>query len=155
MPVLENARQDGRLFLSAINDITDNALDFSKAESRPGGIYNAVPYGEQLLISGPTGSEVWSNAGNATGSPFSRTAVIPKGLASTFAIAGFEEGFSTVVFVGDDNAVYRMDGGYAPVRISTQDLDALIQKVSDKTQLDVTVGVSPGHMWATVTGPTF
>jgi hypothetical protein len=147
--------RDGRFFFSGINDTTVSALDFGKAESRPGGILNAVPYGEQLLLNGPSGMEVWSNAGNATGSPFSRTAVIPKGLASTFAIAGFEEGFSTIVFVGDDNAVYRMDGGYAPTRISNTDLETLIEAVADKTTIDVMVGVSSGHMWATVTGPTF
>lgn len=147
--------RDGRYFVSGINDTTVSALDFGKAEGRPGGIFNAVPYGEQLLLCGPSSMEVWSNVGNATGSPFSRTTVIPKGLASTFAIAGFEEGFSTIVFVGDDNAVYRMDGGYAPTRISNQDLDALIESVADKTSIDVTVGVTSGHMWATVTGPTF
>ena len=147
--------RDGRFFFSGINDTTVSALDFGKAESRPGGILNAVPYGEQLLLTGPSGMEVWSNAGNATGSPFSRTTTISKGLASTFAIAGFEEGFSTIVFVGDDNAVYRMDGGYVPTRISNPDLETLIEGVTDKTLLDVMVGVSSGHMWATVTGPTF
>lgn len=147
--------RDGRYFVSGINDTTVSALDFGKAESRPGGIFNAVPYGEQLLLCGPSSMEVWSNAGNATGTPFTRTTVIPKGVASTFAIAGFEEGFSTIVLVADDNAVYRMDGGYAPARISNQDLEALIEGVTDKTLIDVTVGVSSGHMWATVTGPTF
>jgi len=147
--------RDGRFFFSAINDTTVSALDFGKAESRPGGILHAVPYGEQLLFPGPSSIEVWSNAGNATGSPFSRTAVIPKGLASTTAISGFQEGFSTVVFVGDDNAVYRLDGGYSPARISSPELDKLIERVTDKTLLDVSVGVTSGHMWATVTGPDF
>lgn len=147
--------RDGRFFFSAINDTTVSALDFGKAESRPGGILHAIPYGEQLLFPGPSVTEVWSNAGNATGSPFSRTAVIPKGLASTTAISGFQEGYSTVVFVGDDNAVYRLDGGYAPARISGPELETLIENVADKTLIDVSVGVTSGHMWATVTGPNF
>jgi len=147
--------RDGRFFFSGLNDTTVNALDFGKAESRPGGLFNAVTYGEQLLLGGPATIEVWSNAGNATGSPFSRTTVIQKGLASTFAIAGFEEGFSTIVFVGDDNAVYRLDGGYQPTRISNDDLDQLIAETADKTQLDVNVCVTLGRMWATVTGPKF
>lgn len=149
------AIRDGRFFFSAINDTTVSALDFGKAESRSGGLYHAVPYGEQLLLPGPSSIEVWSNAGNATGSPFSRSAVIPKGVASTTAISGFQDGFSTIVFVGDDNAVYRLDGGYAPQRISATELDTLIERVTDKTQLDVSVGVTSGHMWATVTGPDF
>jgi len=145
----------GEFFFSGINDTTVSALDFGAVTKKPDGLLNAVPYAGQLLLCGPSGMEVWSNTGNATGSPYSFTAIIEKGLASTYAIAGFEQGFSTIVFVGDDNAVYRLDGGYSPTRISNQDLEALIEGVSDKTLIDVTVGVSSGHMWATVTGPTF
>ncbi|WJR67235.1 packaged DNA stabilization protein [Neorhizobium sp. CSC1952] len=149
------AIRDGRVFFSAINDTTVSALDFGKAENRPGGIYGAYPYGELLLLCGPSSIEVWQNAGNATGSPFSRAAVIPRGIASTFAIAGFEDGFSSIVFVGDDNGVYLLSGGYTPTKISTPDLDRLIEKVTDKTTLDVTVSVTSGHNWVAVTGPGF
>lgn len=149
------AIRDGRFFVSAINDKTVSALDFGKAESHPGGIYRAVAFGELLYLCGPTAIEVWQNAGNATGSPFSRAAVIPRGIAGTFAIAGNEYGFSALVFVGDDNAVYRLDGGYQPTKISTPDLDRLIAATTDKTTLDVTVAVTEGHQWATVSGPNF
>lgn len=149
------AIRDGRVFFSGINDITINPLDFGKAENRPGGILGAFPYGEMLLLCGPSSIEVWQNAGNATGSPFSRAAVIPRGIAGTFAIAGFEDGFATVAFVGDDNAVYLLTGGYTPTRISSPDLDRLIEAVADKSTIDVTVGITAGHNWIAVTGPTF
>lgn len=149
------AIRDGRVFFSGLNDTTISALDFGKAENRPGGIYGAYPYGELLLLCGPSFIEVWQNAGNATGSPFSRAAVIPRGIASTFAIAGFEDGFSTIAFVGDDNGVYVLTGGYSPTKVSTPDLDRLIEAVSDKATLDVTVGVTSGHNWISVSGPTF
>jgi hypothetical protein len=149
------AIRHGEFFFSGINDTTVSALDFGAVTKRPDGLLNAIPYAGQLLLCGPSGMEVWSNTGNATGSPYSFTAIIEKGLASTFAIAGHEQGFSTIVFVGDDNAVYRLDGGYSPTRISNQDLESLIEGVSDKDLIDVTVSVSSGHMWATVTGPTF
>lgn len=147
--------RDGRFFVSGINDTTVNALDFGKAESHPGGIYRAVCFGELLYLCGPSSIEVWQNAGNATGSPFSRSSVINRGVAGTYAIAGNEYGFPALIFVGDDNAVYRLDGGYQINRISTPDLDRLIEKVADKTKIDVTVGITEGHYWATVTGPTF
>jgi hypothetical protein len=149
------AIRDGRVFFSGINDTTVSALDFGKAENRPGGILGAYPYGEMLLLCGPSSIEVWQNSGNATGSPFSRAAVIPRGIASTFAIAGFEDGFSSIVFVGDDNGVYLLGGGYSPTKISTPDLDRLIEQVADKTTLDVTVSVTSGHNWVAVTGPEF
>ncbi len=147
--------RDGRYFVSALNDTAVDALDFGKAESHPGGLLNAFGFGEQLVLFGPSGMEFWQNAGNATGTPFSRAAVFSKGLADTYAIAGNEDGFSSLIFVADDNGVYRLDGGYQPTKISTPDLDRLIEKVSDKSTIDVTVAVTSGHMWATVTGPTF
>ena len=149
------AIRDGRYFVSGLNDTTVSALDFGKAESHPGGLLNALGFGEQLVLFGPSGMEFWQNAGNATGTPFSRAAVFSKGLADTFAVAGNEDGFSSLIFVADDNGVYRLDGGYQPTKISTPDLDRLIEAVADKTTIDVTVAVTSGHMWATVTGPTF
>lgn len=148
--------RDGRFFFSGINATTISALDFGKAESRSGGILNAVPYGEMLLVCGPTFLEFWQNAGNATGSPFSRASTFPGvGIASTFAIGGFDDGFSNIVFVGSDDGVYILNGGYSPSKISPPNLDRLIAKVSDKTLLDVTVSVTPGHHWAAVSGPGF
>jgi hypothetical protein len=149
------AIRDGRFFVSGINATTVSALDFGKAESHPDGIYRAIAFGELLYLCGPKAIEAWQNAGNATGSPFSRAAVIPVGLASTFAIAGNEYGFSALIFVGNDNGVHRLDGGYQPTKISSPDLDRLIEAVEDKTLLDVTVFTVSGHMWAVVSGPDF
>lgn len=149
------AIRDGRFFVSGINDTTVSALDFGKAESHPGGIYRAVAFGELLYLCGPNAIEAWQNAGNATGSPFSRASVIPRGVVGTFAIAGNEYGFSALIFVSDDNGVYRLDGGYQPTKISTPDLDRLIAAVSDKSTIDVTVAVTQAHQWATVSGPGF
>lgn len=149
------AIRDGRFFTSGINDITVDALDFGKAESHSGGLLNAVAFGEQLMLMGPSSIEFWQNAGNATGTPFSRTSVVARGLASTFAVAGTEYGFSSLIFIGDDNGVYRLDGGYQPTKISNADLDRLISAVADKTLLDVTVAVTEAHAWATVSGPNF
>lgn len=149
------AIRDGRYFVSGLNTTTVSALDFAKAESHPGGIYRAVAFGELLYLCGPQAIEVWQNTGNATGSPFSRAAVIPRGIVGPFAFAGNEYGFSALVFVGDDNGVYRLDGGYQPQKISSPDLDRLIAKVDDKSTIDVTVAITEGHQWATVTGPNF
>lgn len=149
------AIRDGRFFVSGINDVTVNALDFAKAESRPGGLYRAIGFAEQLVLLGPNVLEFWQNTGNATGSPFSRASTFPLGLASPFAVAGNEFGFPSLVFVASDNGVYRLDGGYSPRKISPPDLDRLIAAVVDKETIDVTVSVTPGHIWATVTGPAF
>lgn len=149
------AIRDGRYFVSGLNATTVSSLDFGTATSVKGGLYTAKGFGEQLLLMGPSGIEIWQNAGNATGTPFSRVSVIPRGLASTYAVAGNEEGFQTLIFVGDDNAVYMLNGGYTPQRVSSPDLERLIQAVSDKNDIDVTVAASSGHMWAFVTGPTW
>lgn len=148
--------RDGRMFASAINDTTVNALDFAKAESHPGGLLRGVAFGEQYLVFGPSGGEVWQNTGNPTGFPFSRVSVISTGLASAQAITGFEDGFaSTVIFVGNDNCVYSLSGGYVPTPISTPDVERSIEATADKSAIDAMVFVIAGHMFVAINGPGF
>jgi hypothetical protein len=70
---------DGRVFASAINDVTFNALDFATAESSPDGLVRAVSFGRDLLLMGTATTEFWGNTGNPTGFPFSRGRSFPLG----------------------------------------------------------------------------
>jgi hypothetical protein len=151
--------RDGRVYASGLNDTTFSALDFAKAESRSGGTLRGIPFGQQLLLCGPNAIEVWANRGNPEGFPFSRSAVIPRGLAAPFAIAGHEDGFATaLLWVGDDSRVYRLDGGYTPVPVSEPDLNGQLDLVKERGQLDqlrAQVYVTRGHAHWSITGPGF
>lgn len=136
---------DGRMFASGLNATTINGLDYTTCQSRAGGLLRAVPFGRQLFACGPTFIEVYSNTAEATGFPFSRAAVVDRGLAGSRAIAGFEDGFTkALVWVADDNSVCTLDG-YTPVKVSTPDLERLIAAVADKSTLEASVYIVDGR----------
>lgn len=135
---------DGRVFASDINDTNFNELNFTTAEAATDGLVRVVSFGRDLLMMGTTTTEFWGNAGNATGFPFSRGPVIPVGLLSKHAAAGFEPGFpAALVWVGSDCAVYRLDG-YQHQRISTPHIERIVE-TADPASLFASVYVSAGR----------
>lgn len=144
---------DGRVFASAINDITFNSLDYATAESSPDGLVRAVSFGRDLLLMGTATTEFWGNTGNATGFPFSRGPVIPVGLKAPHAVAGFEVGFpDPIMWVANDNTVRRLNG-YTPEIVSTAALERLIEIAG--TDLEASVYNAAGRSWWVLSGPTW
>lgn len=137
---------DGRCFASGINATTINSNDFITCEAKSDGLYRPVAWSGQLFLCGPGSIEVWSGDQiNATGFPFNRVTVVPRGIAGPQAIAGFEDGFGkALLFVGDDNSVHQLQG-YQPEKVSPPDLDRLIEAVTDKLTLQASVYIAGGH----------
>lgn len=139
------ATADGRAFSSGLNDITVAGTDFATAEASPDGLVRAVAYGRDLLLMGDNSTEFWADVGNPTGFPFSRGPVIPLGLFGIRSVAGMDRGFtSDLCFVSNDRRVYRLTG-YTPTPISTPEIEALLQAITDPTQLDASVYSISGH----------
>lgn len=146
---------DGRCFASEINGTGISSNDYIRAEAKPDGLRRGLAFDRELYLCGPSTIEVWSNTGNATGFPFSRTTVIWRGLAGRKAIAGFEDGFATaLLWVSDDNAVHQL-AGYGTQKVSPPELDRLIEATADKDQLEASVYVVGGHPCWRITGPNF
>lgn len=140
---------DGRCFATAINDVTVNALTFATAEFKSDAGLRCIPWNDQLLLWGTESIEFWSDTANdPPGFPFSKSTAIPRGLAGSNAIAGYEDGFGhALIFVGNDNAVYQLTG-YQPQKISPPDLDRLIAAVDDPETIEASVYVFDGRpMW--------
>jgi hypothetical protein len=141
---------DGRCFASGLNALTINANDNTTAEAKPDGLYRGIPWNGQLWLCGPGSIEVWGGQPpNDTGFPFNRIAVIQRGLIGQSAIAGYEDGFGkALLWVGDDNAVHKATG-YVPEKVSSPDLDRLIEDVADKGTLEASAYISGGHaIWS-------
>lgn len=144
----------GRAYASGLNSTSIDALSFGSADAKADGLTRAIPFGSQLLLLGPTSTEVWGDTG-ASPFPFARSAVIPRGLAGPYCIAGHEDGFGkALMWVGDDNRVHRLNG-YSTDPVSPPDLDALIEAVTDKTTLHASVYISRGHAFWQLTSPTW
>lgn len=145
---------DGRAFATDLNSTAVNALSFGKAEAKPDGLVRVVSWGGRLLFFGNQSTEVWTDAGT-TPFPFARSTVIPRGLAGPYCVSGYEDGFSRgPIWVGDDSCVYRLDG-YTPVKVSTPDVEGLIEAVSDKTTLEMTCYISRGHAFVEISCPAW
>lgn len=145
----------GQSFATAINDITIDALDFATAEAAPDGLVRVLSTENDLLMAGADTIEFWSDAGNATGFPFSRGPVIPVGLFGIRAIAGQDYGFtSDICFVGNDRRIYRLTG-YTATPISRPSDEAMLQVITDPDALEASVYSVNGHSCWVLTSPTW
>lgn len=138
----------GQLWATDLNDVTVNPLSFTQCQANPDGGTRIVVYGRQAYVFGDASCEIYSNVGTSP-FPLTRSEVVPVGLISQFAIAGFESGWDgPLIFVAADGTVRKMDG-YTPTRISTKDVERAIQSVVSKDTLTASVHVVAGHpIWS-------
>ncbi|TXH33747.1 MAG: hypothetical protein E6Q98_20855 [Rhodospirillaceae bacterium] len=140
---------NGRAFATDLNSTSVNALSFGTAESKPDGLTRGVPWGGRLYLAGPQTIEIWVDQGLSP-FPFTRADVIPIGIAGPYCITGFEDNFTKgLAIVGGDNGVHLIDSN-VPVKVSTPDLDALIEAVSDKTDIEMGSYISRGNAFIQV-----
>lgn len=123
---------DNRIFAAGPNSTTVNANTYTTMQSRAtGNLLRGVPYKGLLLAFASKFCEIYNNTSNAFPAfPYSRLAVIDRGLFGRNAIAGWEDGVGALHWVGDDRGVYRLNGS-EPEKVSPPDLDRLIQAVAD------------------------
>ncbi len=143
---------DAKVISSDSNSLNINALNNASAESKPDMLYCPVPLGNgQLLLCGSASCEVWGGVNDA-GFIFSYIATINRGIVGPYAIAGAEDGFGKGLFaVTDDFTVSRLDG-YQWVTISSPDVDDAIAAETNKSSIVVSVYVSRGRGFVTVSG---
>lgn len=136
---------DGRCFASDLNDTNVNANNYVTAETQPDGLLRGVPFRRDLMLMGTSSTEFWTNAGNATGFPFSLGPVIPYGLWGQYAVAGFELDFTgPLIWVANDGKVYQLNG-YSPTLISTPHIDRMIEAITNRNELRASVYIAAGH----------
>jgi hypothetical protein len=118
---------------SGLNDITFSALNFATSEGNPDNINAVISNSRDLWVFNDYTVEVFFNAGNPTGSPFSRMqgAFIEHGCAAKFSVAKMN---NTVYWIGrdaDGQGVVYAAKGYQPQKISTSAVDFAIQGYGD------------------------
>jgi hypothetical protein len=144
----------GKVQSSGINSTSINPLDAAQVNSSSTTLLRGVYFSQTLFLFTQDKIEAWTNTANPTGFPFSRSAVIPRGLINANAVAGQENEFaSTLIFVGADHIVYQLNG-YSPIRISTNDIERRITE-ADETSLRACVYMSDGHAFWQLTSNLF
>lgn len=144
------AIDDGRWFISAIDDSTVSPLDFASAEANPDGLIRVTVVNRDLLLMGPKTIEAWRNVGTSP-FPFQRVTVIQRGLLSAPSVANFEE---SLVFVASDGTVRRLDG-YATTRISDHAIERAIADEPDKASISGEAWQKDGHSFYACSGTNF
>lgn len=120
----------GQCYASGLNALTQNALTFITCNAKADvTLLRGIAFSGVLLLFTTGSCEVWQDAANAAPAfPYARLAVLEFGLVQSAAIAGWETGFSELMWVAQDFGVYWMTAGsLAPIKISPSDLDRLIQ----------------------------
>lgn len=118
-------KDSGEFFYSAVQNPTEfDSLDFATAEGAPDNNVGLIVDKREILIAGTETIEVWQN----TGAPFSRVggAFIQRGVKARGSLKKLD---NSVFFLGDDLAVYRLNG-YTPVEISTDVISGLIERAA-------------------------
>lgn len=124
---------DGRIFASELNSTAINALSFATAEAKSDGLKRGIVYAGTYFAMGTETIEPWKNVG-ASPFPLARmTSVLPVGLLTTMAVAGFELGWDREPhFVAHDGTVRALRGFDTP-KVSTADVDAFIARSTVST----------------------
>lgn len=124
-------------FFISLNGTTWNALDFASAESSPDGLVRVfVDHGEVCLF-GDSTTEFWGNIG-AQSFPFApvKGSTVEIGLAARWSLCKFDSGLVGLMKTIQGQVVVNQFAGYNPRKISSPDVDYLINNyatVSDAT----------------------
>lgn len=121
---------NAEMYASGINALTFNALTFQVLTAKSDVIGQRVIAFSGLLFGFTTGHlEVYQDTAQAFPAfPYSRLVVLPYGLLQENAIAGWETGFDTLLWVAQDFGVWMLPyGSLSPTKVSPPDLDRLIK----------------------------
>ena len=149
---------DNRIFAAGPNSTAVNALTFITVQSRAtGNLLRVVPYQGLLFAFAQNFAEVWADTANPfPGFPYSRYAVIDRGLFGRDAIAGWEDGFGQLLWAADDFGVYMLNG-VSPVKVSSPDVDRAIQAVgiANADTLQASCYIESGKSFWALSSPTW
>lgn len=117
---------DGRLFASELNSTAVNALSFTTAEARADGLRRIVVQGNIAYAMGGSTIEPYLNVGTSP-FPLQRSpSVLPTGLLTTMAVAGYEEAWNRPVYYVASDFTVRSLSGYSDSVVSTPDVQRFI-----------------------------
>lgn len=152
---------DNRVFAAGPNTTVLNANTFTTIQSRPtGNLLRGVPYQGLMFFFATEFCEIWSDQANPFPAfPYSRYAVIDCGLFGRNAIAGWEDGFGNLQWVGpgpNGLGVYQLNGA-SPQKVSPNDLDRLIQAIApaNADTLEAYVYSNEGKNFWVLSSPTW
>lgn len=151
-----NQPNSQRFYISAINDgLTWDALDFASAESNPDNIVAVASDNSNLYLFGAVSTEFWTNTG-AADFPFARISggATEWGCAAVNSIVKYDNSLAFLAKNRMGQVIVARMNGYLPQRISTPELEYIINNystVADATSFAYMLG---GHPMLQISFPT-
>ncbi len=147
----------GRFRYRLVNTATFNADDFATAEAESDFLVAVRKAGNELALLGSTSTEWWYPTGlSSPGDAFARTstAAASIGCLSRDSALVFDSGLTWVGRDGEAGGagVYRAEG-YTPRKISTPEIDNLIEQAATPSALSAISVQSRGHLFYFLTNP--
>lgn len=150
---------DGRVFASALNALTQNALTFTTLQAKSDvTLLRGIPFSGLMLFFTTGSCEVQQDAANpAPAYPYARITILETSLVQSAAIAGWENGFGELLYVASDYGVYWITAGsLSPIKVSPPDLDRLIEaQVKAGNQLEAGTQVYGGRKFWDISSPAW
>ena len=144
-----NKPNSGKFYISAINDgINWDALDFATAESEPDNLIRVISNHGELILFGNTTTEFWGNTG-ALDFPYARVTTNEWGVAAVDSVAEFDNSFVYLAKNKMGEVIVARMAGYQPEKISSLELDYIINKytsVSDAIGYSYMLGGHPMYV---------
>lgn len=149
----------GECYATPINGLALNALTRITVQAKADvELLRGIAFSGVLLLFTTGSCEVWQDVANpAPNFPYGRLAVLEFGLIQPAAIAGFETGFSELLWVAQNYGVHWLTpGSLAPVKVSPPDLDRLIEaQVRAGNTLTAGVYIFSGKKFWTLSSPAW
>jgi hypothetical protein len=144
--------EDGRVTFSSQGDTSTVGLDFFTAEQSPDrGVELKVDRGE-LLVFGEFTTEVWSFQGADLDAPFVFRTLIQRGCLAEHSVQTCD---GTIMWAGQskegEKGIYRLEG-YTPKKVSTHEIDRLIESETDPSVIRTFSYGRAGHSFYVVKG---
>lgn len=153
---LISLRGSGRFYWSDLYDgLSWDALNFANAETHPDPTIAVWASNGQAILMGSRTMEFWGNSG-ALDQPFANIAgtATEWGLAATWSVTKFDNSIACLVKNRMGQVMVAKIAGYLPSRISTPDMDAIINSydtVNDASAYSYMLG---GHNMYVISFPT-
>jgi len=145
-----------RFYVSDIDDgLAWDALMFANAESSPDAIVAVWASTGQLILLGDVTTEFWGNSG-ALDFPFTALQGTSNewGLAARWSIAKYDNSFACLIKNRMGEVMIAKMNGYLPEKISTPDIDSIINGYTSKSDASAYSYMLGGHPMYVINFPS-
>jgi hypothetical protein len=151
-----NVAASSRFYVSDLNDgLSWDALNFANAETNPDPIIAVWASNGQLILLGSVSMEYWGDSG-ALDFPFTliKGTATEWGLAATWSVAKYDNSIACLIKNRMGQVMVAKIAGYLPQKISTPDIDNIINGYATVSDASVYTYMLGGHAMLVISFPT-